>query len=127
MKKYILMILAVAFTAVSCEKAWVSNQELGVNSTRVNYESIAESDVNISVLSNQNWTVDVVQGPEWLTLKDNSGSGPGIIHAHCAANTIPSARVGKLQITSASGKIIVVNIVQAGSEQKASDILDEML
>lgn len=127
MKKYLLIILAVVFAAVSCEKIWVSNQELGVNSNRFNYESTEESDVNVAVLSNQDWTVAVLQGPEWLTLKDNSGSGPGTIHAHCTANTIPSARVGKLKITSASGKTIVVNIVQAGSEQKASDIPDEML
>jgi len=127
MKRYILILIAVLFAATSCEKTWVSSQELGVDSNRLNYESTIGSDFTVSVLSNQEWTASVTQGPEWLTLKDNSGSGLGYIHAHCDDNNIASARVGKIKIVAASGKTIIVNFVQAGSDEKAADVPDELL
>lgn len=127
MRKFVcilLPVLALAFT--SCQKKWTSEVELGVFSTRINLEQEADNFV-VTVFSNQGWTAAVADGSSWISIKEDSGNALGYIHASSSDNFDDYARVGKLKLTSASGKEIIVNIVQSGSLEKASDVPDSLL
>lgn len=127
MRKFIyilLPVLALAFT--SCQKQWTSDVELGVFSTRINLGQESDNFV-VTVFSNQDWTATVTEGASWITIKENSGNALGYIHAASDNNFDDYARVGKLKLSSASGKEMIVNIVQSGSLEKAADVPDSLL
>lgn len=128
MKKinFILAVLTFILAFTSCEKRWVSEVDLGVFSTRINCENQLAEDFTITVFSNQSWSAQVIAGTDWLTISDGTGNELGFIHTNHGEHFEDYARIGKIKI-SASNKEIIVNIVQAGNKEKASDVPDELL
>lgn len=122
----ILVALTLAFALTGCTERWVSQIELGVFGTRLNCENQLEEDFTITVFSNQSWQAQVISGNDWLTILDDSGAELGFIHAHHGEYFEDLARVGKIRI-SAADKEIIVNVVQAGNKEKASEYPDELL
>lgn len=127
MKKSILVLLASLLVFTGCEQKWVSGQDLGVYSTRINLSEVHEADFVLTVFSNQGWTASVSQGADWLSLQETSGSSLGYVHVHADANMEDAARVAKILLKANSGVSKVVNIVQSGNEEKAADVPDELL
>lgn len=127
MKRYLLLLLAMLFAFSACEKKWESSLDLGVYSTRINLSDVYEKDFTLTVFSNQDWTSVVTMGADWLSLKENGGSSLGYVHVHADASMAENVRVGKITLRAASGKELVVNIVQSGSVEKAADFPDELL
>lgn len=127
MKKYILLLLASLFVLTGCEQKWVSGQDLGVYSTRINLSTVHETEYVLTVFSNQGWTASVSQGSDWLSLKETSGSSLGYVHVHADANMEDPARIGKILLKANSGASKVVSVVQSGNEEAAADVPDELL
>lgn len=128
MKKILLTIFAVAavFALTGCEKKWTSSIELGVYGTRINCEDQLMQDFTITVFSNTDWNAEVTLGEDWLSIEETSGKNLGYIHAHHDDHFGDEARKGKIRIWT-SGKEVVINVVQAGNKEKASEVPDELL
>lgn len=125
MKRLINILLAVvllAGAATSCQKEWKSSNELGVNETRLNINTTDEGTFTLPVYSGISWTMNVIQGEDWLLPGSFSGEGIGYIHFTYAANGDTKARVAKVELKSSTGKEIIVVVVQNGMVQKASEL-----
>ena len=125
MKRLINILLAVvllAGAATSCQKEWKSSNELGVNETRLNINTTDEGTFTLPVYSGISWTMNVIQGQDWLSPGSFSGEGIGYIHFTYAANGDTKARVAKVELKSSTGKEIIVVVVQNGMVQKASEL-----
>ena len=125
MKRLIHILLAVvllAGAATSCQKEWKSSNELGVNETRLNINTTDEGTFTLPVYSGISWTMNVIQGEDWLSPGSFSGEGIGYIHFTYAANGDTKARVAKVELKSSTGKEIIVVVVQNGMVQKASEL-----
>ena len=125
MKRLINILLAVvllAGAATSCQKEWKSSNELGVNETRLNINTTDEGTFTLPVYSGLSWTMNVIQGEDWLSPGSFSGEGIGYIHFTYAANGDTKARVAKVELKSSTGKEIIVVVVQNGMVQKASEL-----
>ena len=125
MKRLINILLAVvllAGAATSCQKEWKSSNELGVNETRLNINTTDEGTFTLPVYSGISWTMNVIQGEDWLSPGSFSGEGIGYIHFTYAANGDTEARVAKVELKSSTGKEIIVVVVQNGMVQKASEL-----
>ena len=125
MKRLINILLAVvllAGAATSCQKEWKSSNELGVNETRLNINTTDEGTFTLPVYSGISWTMNVIQGEDWLSPGSFSGEGIGYIHFTYAANGDTKARVAKVELKSSTGKEIIVVVVQNGMVQKDSEL-----
>ena len=126
MRKLIYMIwsAAVLMVAASCQEKWTSDNELGVNDTRLNIDTTDEGIFTFPVYSGQEWAVVMTQGEEWLTPDIRSGKGIGYVQFTYAYNPDTAARVAKFTIKASGGKEIEVCVVQNGMTQKASSLTD---
>lgn len=118
----LLTIFLLAGAATSCQKEWKSSNELGVNETRLNINTTDEGAFTLPVYSGISWTMNVIQGEDWLSPGSFSGEGIGYIHFTYAANAETKARVAKVQLKASTGKEIIVVVVQNGMVQKASEL-----
>lgn len=118
----LLAVLLIAGAATACQEEWKSSNELGVNETRLNINTTDEGTFTLPVYSGMSWTMDVIQGEDWLSPGSFSGEGIGYINFTYAASAETNARVAKVQLKSASGKEIIVVVVQNGMIQKASEL-----
>lgn len=126
MRKLIYMILsaAVLMTAASCQEKWTSDNELGVNDTRLNIRTTDEGTFTFSVYSGTDWTLTVTQGEDWLIPRTGSGNGIGYVEFAYTYNPGTSARVAKFTLKASTGKEIEVCVVQSGMTQDASSLTD---
>ena len=125
MRKLINMIMAafvILTSAASCQDEWKSSNELGVNETRLNINTTDEGVFTLPVYSGTSWTMNVIQGEDWLSPGSFSGEGIGYVNFTYSANADTKARVAKVQLTASTGKEIVVTVVQNGMIQKASEL-----
>ena len=118
----LLTVFLLAGAATSCQEEWKSSNELGVNETRLNINTTDEGTFTLPVYSGISWTMNVIQGEDWLSPGSFSGEGIGYIHFTYAANGDTKARVAKVELKSSTGKEIIVVVVQNGMIQKASEL-----
>ena len=127
MKKYIIILLAATLALfTSCQNKWQLSTDLGVNSTRINL-STAEGEFTVTGCSNTSWTALVTRGADWLKLTETSGSGIQTIHLRNDQNTEDPARIATLVLTANTGTVVEVNIVQSGTQERATDVPDNLL
>ena len=88
----------------------------------MNINTTDEGAFTLPVYSGISWTMNVIQGEDWLSPGSFSGEGIGYIHFTYAANAETKARVAKVQLTASTGKEIIVTVVQNGMIQKASEL-----
>ena len=134
--KKIFCILTACLCLAACKKEWTFGEELAVNSTRINLPQLeptgnpdTESDDGfiLTVYSNTDWTVSVSQGEDWINPLSSKGEKIGHVHVRFGDNLARQARIGKISLKSSKGKVIIVNLVQDGSEEQATSISDYLL
>jgi hypothetical protein len=126
MKKYIVILMSLLVLG-ACQKEWKYSKDISVNSTRLNITSVLEGEFYLPVFSNTSWTVSVSKGGDWLHAQSSSGEGFGQVLFHYASNQSTEARVAEVRLTASTGTVVTVYVVQAGSEQAATDIDDLLL
>ena len=130
MKKIVCILLA-CISLAACEKEWSFKEDLSVNSTRINIPQLppaaSETGFVLTVFSNTDWTLDIPQGDDWLVPDKKKGSKIGHVHFTYTANEGNPARIGKIKLKASSGKTVLVNIVQDGTNETAASISDFLL
>lgn len=84
---------------------------LSVNASQVNFAHGAQNQ-NISVTSNQNWTI--IKTSEWLTVSPANGSNNGNFTISASENTVTSERSSVVSVTG-GGITRTINVNQAAA------------
>ena len=120
---YSIAVFLVAFMT-SCTKEWVSSIDLGVNTDRVNIDSVYEGEFWFTVFAadDSHWTLTVTEGQEWLTPDISGADGRSHVRFAYTANMGDDARIAQFVLKADTGKEIAVAVVQSGLEQSASSV-----
>jgi len=89
--KISLIFLVVAFL-FSCQKPYVTTNELAVSQETIEIPSLAGGYCYIAVFSNTDWTIALEPAVDWAVLAQSSGSGTAYVKMEYGDNLTGSER-----------------------------------
>ncbi len=95
MKKRLILAALAAVAAVACQKTEAPELSVSVNTLSIASEG---ETVQVSVTSNQEWTVSASES--WITLGQTAGSGSATLSVSVAPFTEAAARSGQITVSS---------------------------
>jgi len=105
--KIALAFLALAFM-LSCQKPYVTTNELAVSQETIQIPSLAGGHCYISVFSNTDWTIALEPAVDWATLAQSSGSGTGYVKMEYKDNLSGSERSAQIVVRTSSKECRIV-------------------
>jgi len=99
--KIVVALLALMFL-FSCQKPYVTTNELAVSQETIELPSLAGGYCYISVFSNTNWTIAIEPAVNWAVLGQNSGSGTGYVKMVYQDNLSGTARSAEVVVRTSA-------------------------
>lgn len=115
-------MVSVMLFMTGCQKEASFNNDLGLDTDKVLIESLEEGEFILPVYSNTDWKLSMTKGADWLSASKKSGEGTGFVKFTYGASTSTQARIAEIEVKASTGKAMKVIVIQAGSEEKASDV-----
>lgn len=116
-KSFIILITAICslLFMTSCQKKFVTSTALAVDNLQLDLPSSDAGYFNLHILSNREWTIDIVSDRDWLHPETRSGEGTAYPKFTYDAYTGAVDREATIVI-SCDVKTLRVKVVQPKSE-----------
>lgn len=111
MRKWIVCVLILLASIVSCQKPYVTSIDLGVNHETIALPSFEAGHCFITVYSNGSWTIQLSPSVSWARLGQSSGEGIDYVRFDFEENL--------------SGEDRSVNVVVEGQGKKCTIVVTQ--
>ena len=119
MRYYLNILITILLTAfIACSESSIEDLDpqqpvssLSVNKTSVTVDA-ASAKESIVITSSDSWTAST--NDAWISLSATSGSSTQTVTISVDENTTTSKRTGKITVSNASGKSVVITVNQDG-------------